>query len=319
VLRGLPGVEVAVAELDPSRRAAAAAALPDVEIVGDMSQFLPDVDAIVVATQVGRHHELALAALNAGKHVLVEKPLAASSRQCEELISAADDAGVHLMVGHTFEYNPAVHKLRDIVQSGELGDVLYIDAARLNLGIYQPDINVVWDLAPHDISILNFLLGTTPTSVSSWGRANARAGREDVAYLHLEYEEIAAYIRVSWLDPCKVRRVTVVGRDKMVVYNDLAPVERIRIYDSSVRANPCDGEQDMPMTYHYGDIVTPYVAFEEPLAVQDRHFIECLRFGTTPMTDGVTGLAVVRVLEAASAALAERTRVPIADGRLAVP
>jgi predicted dehydrogenase len=229
--------------------------------------------------------------------------------------------GVTLMVGHTFEYNPAVHKLREIVRSGELGDVSYIDAARLNLGIYQPDINVVWDLAPHDISIVNFILGTQPTGVSSWGRANARAGHEDVAYLHLEYEEpeIAAYIRVSWLDPCKVRRVTVVGRDKMVVYNDLAPVERIRIYDSSVRASPCDGEQEMPMTYHYGDIVTPYVAFEEPLALQDRHFVNCIRSGETPRTDGHTGLAVVRVLEAASTALAERTRVSIADGQLAVP
>lgn len=315
VLMGLPHIQVSVAEEYAPHRVAAEAAVSGLTVVEKMPELFDHVDALVIAAPIKRHYELAMAAICAGKHVLVEKPLASTSGQCEELIGAANDHGVTLMVGHTFEYNPAVRKLRDILRAGELGELAYIDTARLNLGIYRDDVNVVWDLAPHDISIMNYLLGSGPTSVSAWGRAHRPSGREDVACLQLEYEDpdVAAYVRVSWLDPCKVRRVTLVGSDKMVVYNDIAQREPIRLYHSSVQPNALDGEQGMPMTYHYGDIVAPYVPFEEPLAVQDRHFVDCIRTGKTPQSDGRSGLAVVRVLEAASKALLKDSRVGIAD------
>ena len=220
------------------------------------------------------------------------------------------------MAGHTFEYNTAVWKLRDIVDSGELGEVCYIDTARLNLGLYQLDVNVIWDLAPHDISIVNFLLGRSPDRVSAWGNSHASGRTEDVAHLQLRYLDanITAYMHVSWLDPCKVRRVTVVGTEKMVVYNDLSSNERIRIYDSGVEpSSVSDSMHALPMNYRWGDIVSPFVSFEEPLAVQDAHLIDCVRTGARPRTDGESGLAVVRVLEAADTALHSGHEIALDD------
>jgi predicted dehydrogenase len=211
-----------------------------------------------------------------------------------------------LMAGHTFEYNAAVCKLHQLIRDGELGEICYIDTARLNLGLYQQDVNVIWDLAPHDISILNLLLGRRPVSISAWGDTHVTDALEDVAYLQLRYAEpsLSAYIHVSWLDPCKVRRVTVVGTEKMAVYDDLSHTERIRIYDVGVTPASDGGAMHaVPMSYRYGDIVSPYIPFEEPLALQDAHFIHCIREGTGPRTDGVSGMAVVRVLEAATQAL----------------
>jgi predicted dehydrogenase len=282
---------------------------------------LPHVDAVVVATPPSTHVPLALEAIKAGKHVLVEKPLAVSSAGARQLISAAADAGVTLMAGHTFEYNPAVRKLRDLIQKGQLGEVYYIDSARLNLGLYQNDVNVILDLAPHDISIINHVLGRKPVAAQAWASRHAHRRFEDVAYLRLFYDDffddrgLSANIHVSWLDPCKVRRVTAVGSQKMAVYNDLAVDERIRVLDKGVCLAP-DGDNmtQPPLSYRYGDIVVPYISADEPLAVQDRHFIECIANGARPLTDGENGLAVVEALEAAE--LSRRLGRPVLLGEL---
>jgi predicted dehydrogenase len=210
------------------------------------------------------------------------------------------------MVGHTFEYNPAVWKLRELVQGGELGELYYLDSARLNLGLYQNDVNVIADLAPHDVSIINHVLGRKPAAVQAWAARHAHRRFEDVAYLRLFYDDffdgqgLSANIHVSWLDPCKVRRMTAVGSRKMAVYDDLASEERIRVLDKGVDPRPGSGDLTQPpMSYRYGDILVPFVASDEPLGVQDRHFVDCVRSGATPLTDGANGLAVVEVLEAA--------------------
>jgi predicted dehydrogenase len=271
-----------------------------------LGQALPHVDAVVVATPPSTHVAVALAAIQAGKHVLVEKPLAPTSAAARALVSAAAAQGVVLMVGHTFEYNPAVRKLRDLVQCQELGDLYYIDSARLNLGLYQNDVNVIFDLAPHDISIINYVLGRKPVAAAAWACRNAHQQFEDVAYLRLFYDDnfvdrgMSANIHVSWLDPCKVRRVTAVGSRKMAVYDDLATDERIRVMDKGVSSSLAgDDLTQPPMSYRYGDIVVPFISPEEPLGVQDRHFIDCIESGARPLTDGENGLAVVEALEAA--------------------
>jgi len=271
-----------------------------------LAPALSDVDAVVVATPPSTHVPIALEVIEAGKHVLVEKPLATTTAGARRLIEAGDRAGAILMVGHTFEYNPAVWKLRDLVQNAELGELYYLDSARLNLGLYQNDVNVILDLAPHDISIINHVLDRKPAAVQAWAARHAHRRFEDVAYLRLFYDDfyddqgLSANIHVSWLDPCKVRRMTAVGSRKMAVYDDLATEDRIRILDKGVDPQP--GSADLtqpPMSYRYGDILVPYVASEEPLAVQDRHFVDCIINQSKPLTDGETGLAVVEVLEAA--------------------
>ncbi len=267
---------------------------------------LEHVDAVVVATPPSTHVPLALAAIRAGKHVLVEKPLAPTSAGARALVAAASAAGVVLMVGHTFEYNPAVRRLAELVRTKELGDVYYLDSARLNLGLYQNDVNVILDLAPHDVSIINYVLGRRPVAVQAWASRHAHRRLEDVAYLHLYYDHclddggLSANIHVSWLDPCKVRRVTAVGSKKMAVYDDLAADEQIRILDKGVCVPPDSNDLTQPpMSYRYGDIVVPYVSADEPLAVQDRHFVECIANDARPLSDGEDGLSVIEVLDAA--------------------
>jgi predicted dehydrogenase len=272
----------------------------------DLRSALPHVDAVVIATPPSTHVGIALEAIEAGKHVLVEKPLAPTSAGARRLIKAASEAGVVLMVGHTFEYNPAVRKLRELVRSEELGELYYIDSARLNLGLYQTDVNVILDLAPHDVSIINNVLGRKPVAVQAWAARHAHRRFEDVAYLRLFYDDffddrgMSANIHVSWLDPCKVRRVTAVGSKKMAVYDDLNADERIRILDKGVSVpQPGGNLTQPPMSYRYGDIVVPFIASDEPLAVQDRHFVDCIERRARPLTDGENGLAVVETLEAA--------------------
>ena len=272
----------------------------------DLPSALNQVDAVVVATPPSTHVAVALQAIEAGKHVLVEKPLAPTTQGALQLINAASAAGVVLMVGHTFEYNPAVRKLRDLVREGELGELYYLDSARLNLGLYQDDVNVILDLAPHDISIFNFVLGRKPVAVQAWAARHAHHRFEDVAYLRLFYDDLfadqglSANIHVSWLDPCKVRRVTAVGSKKMAIYDDVATEERIRILDKGVLLTPNSGNVSQPPTsYRYGDIMVPFIPPDEPLAVQDGHFVDCAMTRATPLTDGENGLAVVEALEAA--------------------
>ena len=307
VLHGLEAVSsVAVIDTSSDRCAAMVRAFPGVRAFADLRDALPFVDAVVVATPPTTHVPLALQAISAGKHVLVEKPMATTSAGARQLIAAAAAAGVVLMPGHTFEHDAAIWKLRDLVQSGELGEVYYIDTGRLNLGLYQTDVNVIMDLAPHDVSIINLLLGRKPDTVQAWASRHAHRRFEDVAYLRLGYDDggPSAHIHVSWLDPSKVRRVTVVGSNKMAVYNDLAADERIRLHDKSVCWPPDNEDLTLPpMSYRYGDIVAPYVPAQEPLSVQDEHFLRCIVTGETPRPDGESGLAVVEVLEAAHRAL----------------
>jgi predicted dehydrogenase len=229
------------------------------------------------------------------------------------LVDLAAAAGTVLMAGHTFEYNPAVVGLREIVQQ-ELGRIYYVDSARLNLGLYQDDVSVVFDLAPHDVSIVNFLLDSEPTVVEAWGSQHAHPRHADVAYLRLTYGHrgVCANVHVSWLDPCKVRRVTVVGSRKMAVYDDMSNDERIRIYDKGVVPGSLgDNVTQPPMFYRYGDIVAPFTPSDEPLTVQDEHFIDCIRNGRAPRSDGVVGMRVVRVLEAAQLSIDEQRPVHI--------
>jgi predicted dehydrogenase len=307
VLHSIDGVdEVVLVDAEQSLLASLARAYPSARAFSTLRAALPHIDAVVVATPPSAHVAMALQAIDAGKHVLVEKPLAPTTGGARQLISAAARAGVTLMTGHTFEYNPAVWKLRELVQSRVLGEVYYIDSARLNLGLYQSDVNVIFDLAPHDVSIINHVLGEQPIAVQAWASRHAHPRFEDVAYLRLFYEDhrLSANIHVSWLDPCKVRRVTAVGSEKMAVYNDLATEERIRILDKGVC--PSLSGDDLtrpPMSYRYGDIMSPFIAADEPLSVQDKHFAECITTDATPQTDGRNGLAVVEVLEAAELSL----------------
>lgn len=276
-----------------------------VSTMRSFEQAIEELDAVVIATPPLTHAPLALAALNAGCHVMAEKPLATTSVEARELIRVADAAGLVLMSGHTFEYNAAVWKLRELIQGGELGRIYHIDTARLNLGLYQGDVNVIWDLAPHDVSILNYVLGAQPNRVTAWAQAHVHQRHEDVAYLRLDYDalNISTQIHVSWLDPCKVRRVTVVGSSKMAVYNDVEVDERIRIFDKGVALADDPVRGMPPISYRHGGIESPYIPFEEPLLVEDRHFVHSIRTGERPQSDGRSGLAVVQVLEAAERSL----------------
>lgn len=281
----------------------------------DMQDALPEVDAIIIATPPASHAALGLQAIAAGKHVLIEKPLATTAAEARALVQAAEDAGVVLMSGHTFAYNPAVHKLREVVRARKFGQLYYLDCARLNLGIYQTDVNVIVDLAPHDISIANFLLGAYPTSVTAWGSRHVHPEHEDVAYLRLDYAEagVRVNMHVSWLDPHKVRRITAAGSKQMAVYDDLSPDEPIRVYDRAALP-PERGNGSFPkFAYHLGNVVCPYVDFAEPLAVQDQHFVDCSTTGTRPWTDGASGLSVVEVLDCAQLSLVEQRPVSLTE------
>lgn len=306
VLHGIPEVErVVLIDWEAERRAALHQVFPNTIGFATLDEAVDHVDAVVVATPPATHADIAGRAIAAGKHVLVEKPLATNTFDGQRLVRAAADAGVTLMVGHTFEFNPAVRRLREVVRSGELGDIYYLDAARLNLGLYQSDVNVIWDLAPHDVSLANFVLDDHPTSVSAWGSAHAHSRLEDVASLRLEYANtgVVATIRISWLDPCKVRRATVVGSKKMAVYNDMNDAERLKLYDRGIVPADESSIHERPLSYRYGDVVAPYVDWQEPLLVEDRHFVECVVNGTAPSASGESGLSVVRILEAANESL----------------
>ena len=315
VLSTMPDVAVTVVDSDVTRIEEAAAHYPSVEDTAtDLGDVLDRMDAVLVATPPASHYAVAVQALKHGKHVLVEKPLATSVAQAEDMVAASADNGVQLMVGHTFEYNPAVRQLREIIRSGELGRVLYIDSARLSLGLYQRDVNVIWDLAPHDISIASYLLDELPVATSVWAQRNVGPLQEDVAYLRLEFPTTHAFVHVSWLNPRKVRRTTVVGDRRMAVYDDMSDNERIRIFDIGVDPGTIDDPHmahEMPVTYRTGDIISPFVPFREPLVVQDREFVDSIRTGTRSATPGERGLDIVRVLASTDVALATGRTAPV--------
>jgi predicted dehydrogenase len=317
VLQSLESVKtLVVVDADAERVHRICGSFPGAVGFTSLDDALDDIDAAVIATPPTTHASMAMRLIEAGKHVLVEKPMAAESADARRMIAAAEARDAVLMVGHTFEYHSAVWMLREMIQAGEIGDLYYVDSARLNLGLYQSDVNVIYDLAPHDISIFNHILGRKPTAVHAWASRNAHPFLEDVAYLRLYYSQpdVCANIHVSWLDPHKVRRVTVVGSKKMVVYNDLASDERIRVHDKGViHAQSGGDETQPPMSYRYGDVISPYLTVNEPLKVEDQHFIDCVTSGERPQTPGENGLAVVEVLEAAQRSLSEGRSVTLAD------
>ena len=280
---------------------------PDVEAETKYDTLLADpaLHAIVIATSVKYHFPMAKASLLAGKHTFVEKPLASSLEQCEELVALAKKQGLILMVGHTFLYSPAIRKIKEIVDNGDIGEIRYISARRLNLGLFQKDINVAWDLAPHDISIILHIMQETPNSINCRGAAHITPGIEDVTTMYLHFtNEKSAVIQSSWLDPKKIREMTIVGSERMIVYDDLAPQEKIKIFDVRVERPPhYDTFAEFHYAYHYGDMYSPYIKQDEPLKTECQHFLDCIRNGKTPITDGTKGLEVVRILEASTASL----------------
>jgi predicted dehydrogenase len=294
---------VAVADMSEDRLKVAQARYPNLIVKKDYRElYTLGLDSMVVATPPATHYSIAKDCLEHNLNVLVEKPLTLKSEQAEELIKLANERKLTLMVGHTFEYNSAVHTLKKYIDDGFLGQIYYLDCARLNLGLFQRDSNVLWDLAPHDISILLFLLGKHPISVSAQGTPCVFAGIHDVAYINLMFPgNISAHIHVSWLDPCKVRRITVVGSKKMVVYNDIENETKIKIYDKGVDPSPQDtnGFGEYQFNYRTGDITIPSIRFIEPLRQECQHFIDCVINHTEPSSSGRGGLEVVKILEAA--------------------
>ncbi len=265
----------------------------------------PEIHAVSIATSVRLHHPMAKAALLAGKHTMIEKPMAASVAQCEELISIAREKGLILMVGHTFLYSAPVRKIKEIVDNNDIGDLRYISARRLNLGLFQKDINVAWDLAPHDISIILYIMGESPLSVNCRGGAHVTKGIEDVTSMTLQFSrERTAMITSSWHDPRKIREMTIVGSKRMIVYDDIAQQEKIKIYDARVERPPhYDTFGEFQYAYHYGDIYSPYIKLDEPLKTECQHFIDCIVHGKVPITSGEAGAEVVRVLEGSTESL----------------
>ena len=293
---------------------------PGARLVTDFADVLAadDVDAIALATPVQTHFELASEALRAGKHVLVEKPLATSSAECQELIDLAEARDLRLMVGHVFLYNAAVQMVHDYIKSGRLGSVYYIYSQRLNLGQVRRDVNALWNFAPHDLSILCHWLDAEPTAVQAKGYAYLQPGIEDVVFMTLDFPGgIGANVHISWLDPHKVRRMTVVGSERMIVYDDVSSDAKVVVYDRGVSKaypDPRDASLgsyanfgEFQLLLRAGDVLIPQVEFTEPLKAECQHFVDCIRDGRTPLSDGRQGLMVVRALEAAQRSLATST------------
>jgi predicted dehydrogenase len=280
---------------------------PEVECETQFDNLLknPEIDAIVVATSVRFHYSMAKASLLAGKHTLIEKPMASSAAECEELIEIAHQRGLVLMVGHTFLYSSAVRKIKQIVDSNDIGEIRYISSRRLNLGLFQKDINVAWDLAPHDISIILYIMKELPHSLNCRGGAHITPGVEDVTSMSLHFShERSAIIQSSWLDPRKIREMTIIGSKRMIVYDDIATQEKIKIFDVRVERPPhYDTFAEFHYAYHYGDIYCPYLKQDEPLKTECAHFLDCIRLGSVPMTNGAAGMEVVQILEASSESL----------------
>ena len=298
-LNEAPGAEpVAVADLSKERLDAIHKRFPAVRVTTDHTELFNDknIDAVAIATPVNTHRKLAEQALAAGKHVFVEKPLAATSVDAEAMVRAAEKAGRILMVGHTFVYNPAVVTVRGLIESGELGRINYVDSQRVNLGLHQFDINVLWDLGPHDVSISLYWLGEEPDWVQCIGACYVQPEIEDVVFLTMGFPSGAlAHAHLSWLAPSKLRTMTVVGSKKMAVYDDVHPQERVKVYDFGVEEL---SSEELRRSYRAGDIHSPRVAITEALQLEMRHFVDCVQNGKKPRSDGEAGLRVVRVLEA---------------------
>ena len=306
--RSLPDCRVkAICDLDPDRLGYMQQTYPGVETTTDFTEIVkdPQIDAVAIATPVQTHHPLAEQSLKAGKHTFIEKPMAASTDQCRELIDLASRHSLTLMVGHTFVYTSPVRRIKEIIASGEIGDLMYISSRRLNLGLFQNDINVAWDLAPHDISIILFIVDHDPVSVNCQGKAHIRRDIEDVTNMTINFANGGiALIQSSWIDPRKIRETTIVGSKKMIVYDDNEPLEKIKIYDKRVEVPPhYDTYAEFHFSYHYGDMYAPYLKQVEPLKVECQQFLDSAKTGAKSDSSGEEGLRVVQILEAATRSL----------------
>jgi len=301
---------IAIADMKEDQRSRAKARYPGITLTADYRDlFKMGLDAVVISTPPKTHFQIAKDCLLQGLNVLVEKPMTLNSRDAEELIELADKKGLTLMVGHTFEYDSAMQRMKKYIEDEELGQLYYIDTARLNLGLFQRDSNVIWDLAPHDISILLYLLDKQPVSVSAQGMPCVIPGVYDVAYLSLVFpDNLTAFVHVSWLDPCKVRRVTVVGSKKMAVFNDIGSEGKVKIYDKGIDAPAyTNGFGEFQYNYRSGDITIPNIRYIEPLRQECQHFIDCIVNHSEPKSSGRSGLRVIKILEAAHRSLAKNS------------
>jgi predicted dehydrogenase len=308
----------AVCDLRPQSLAAVGRRYPTIRTTNSFDDLLKDaaIEAIAIATPVRSHFELALSALKAGKHVLIEKPMTETAEQARRLIDAAHRYHRVLMVDHTFVYTPAIRKLRDLVRAGELGSIYYYDSIRVNLGLFQHDVNVIWDLAVHDFSILEYVLAEHPIAVSANGASPVPQSPESVAYISLFFGSgTIAHVNVNWLAPVKVRQILIGGSRKMIVYNDLEPSEKIKVYDKGVTlTDDPDKIYQMRVGYRAGDMWAPQLETREGLAAEVAHFLDCIETGNVPETDAEAGMRVVELLEAATRSMCERGR-PVETGR----
>jgi predicted dehydrogenase len=305
----------AVCDNNPGALARVLTQYPNIRLMTNPDDIVrsPEIDAVAIVTPVSYHYELAKKALENGKHVFVEKPFTATSAQAEELVELAERMNLQIMVDHTFLFTGAVRKIKQLVDDGTLGPLYYYDSTRVNLGLFQHDVNVMWDLAPHDLSIMDYLIGLEPDLVVATGSAHVNA-LEDVAHLTVYFpNNVLAHINVNWLSPVKVRTTLVGGQKKMLVWNDLDPAEKIRVYDKGADVKTELGVHKLLVSYRSGDMWAPKVEELEALQLETRYFLDCVKNGTKPFNDGQAGLRVVRILEAAELSLKQHKEVAYAS------
>jgi predicted dehydrogenase len=296
---------VAVCDSNPAAQKRARHAFPGVQVTSDAAEILrsPGVDAVAVVTPVWTHFELAKAALENGKHVFVEKPFTSNATQAEELIELAEKKNLKIMVDHTFLFTGAVKKIRQLIDQGELGELYYYDSMRVNLGLFQHDIDVIWDLAPHDLSIMDYLIRKEPEAVVATGQAHLN-GHADVGFITVYFpQNTIAHINVNWLSPVKVRTTLIGGEKKMLVWNDLEADEKVKVYDKGVQMTSREGVYELLVSYRSGDMWAPKIEQTEALKIELQYFLDCIENNQTPFNDGVAGLRVIRLLEAAGESL----------------
>lgn len=297
---------VSISDVRPERTTLAGRQYPYIPTTQNYHEVIdhPDVSAVVIATPVATHYPIAREALLAGKHVLIEKPMAATSPEAEELIGLADTGRRVLLVDHTFVYTNQVRAIKAMIESGEIGELFYFDSVRISLGLFQSDVNVVWDLAPHDLSILAYLVSARPISISAVGMAHVQPGQEDIAYLTVHYENnFIAHIHVNWLAPVKIRRTIIGGSKKMIVYDHLDNTAPVKVYDKGVLADKNNVHQTL-VSYRTGDVIEPYIRDKEALTTLVEHFADCILLGDTPITGGQAGREIVCLIEAAQRSVA---------------
>ena len=309
----LPQADVKwVCDLDEEKRLSILRRYPSLRATEDYARILsdPEVEAVAIATSVGSHYELAAAALDAGKHVFVEKPLAGSSEDAQDLIERAEARGLTLMPGHTFLYSPPVNMVRALIKAGGLGEIFFISTSRVNLGLHQPDVSVIWDLGPHDFAILRYWLGESPSRVSATARSCVVPGIPDVAFVTLEFPSgTLAHVELSWLAPSKLRRTAIVGSERMVVYDDTS-AEPVRLFDSGVTLPDPETFGEYRLSYRTGDILSPRVDAVEPLRLELADFCNAVQRGVPPRSSAELGLEVVRITEAVDRSLSDRSNLP---------